>query len=181
MINRTKQLVAGIVLCLATTMPAAADGLYTGLSAVLFNQSVTTPFGTGSGNSTGVMFQFGSNFNEYLGLEVRLGMTGKADLTQIGATQDGTMSSLLFRGRIPFDDTFRLYGLFGTSTGTVTAGGSLTGNTSRQGISYGGGIEMLAGQWSGSAEWLRYWQNVNLGTGIDSTIDGIALTIGYNF
>ena len=181
MIKRITQLMAALALCLAAATPALADGMYVGASVVSFDQSVTVPGASDSGNSAGFMIQLGSDFNEYLAMEIRLGDTNTAHFSRIAASQRATLSSFLLRGKLPLNDNLRMYGVLGLTTGEATPSGSLTGYAKRDSMSYGAGLQVHGVHWRGSIEWMRYWDKVNVGPGIDVTIDGIAATVGYAF
>lgn len=180
MIKRITRIVAILALCLAATTAAHA-GNYIGVSAVQFDQKVSAGGVSDHGNSTGAMVELGSDLNQFLSLEFRFGDTHTAQFSKIGATQKATLTSYLLRVRLPISSSFWIYGLWGLTTGQATPTGSLSGYASRNGTSYGGGLQLQGMNWGAGVEWMRYWNKVNVGPNTNVTIDGIAGTLSYAF
>lgn len=182
LIKRITRLTAALALCLAATTPAYA-GNYVGVSAVHFQQRITVPGARDHGSSDGPMVRVGSDLNELLALEIRFGGTQTAHFSTIAASQSATLYSYLLRGRLPINDndTVWIYALLGMTTGEVTPSGSLVGSVKRDSTSYGGGLQVHGIRWGASLEWMRYWDNVNVGPGINVTIDGIGASVSYAF
>jgi hypothetical protein len=180
LIKRITRIVAALTLCLAATTAAHAAN-YIGVSAVQFDQRVSVPGASDHGNSTGVMVEVGSYLNQFLSLEVRFGGTHTAHFSRIAATQKVTLYSYLLRARLPISNSFWIYGLWGMTTGQASPTGSLSGYANRNGTSYGGGLQLQGMNWGAGVEWMRYWDKVNVGPGMNVTIDGIAGTLSYAF
>jgi len=181
LIKRITRIVAALALCLAAATQAYA-GNYIGVSAVNFDQRITVPGASDRGSSTGSMVELGSDLNELLAVEIRFGGTQTAHFSKIGASQNVTLYSYLLRARLPISSSLWIYGLWGLTTGQATPGGSLVGSdVKRDSTSYGGGLLMQGMHWGAGVEWMRYWHNVNVGPGINITIDSIAGTLSYAF
>lgn len=71
--------------------------------------------------------------------------------------------------------------MLGHSSGESKATGWVTGTAKKGSISYGVGTTMSIDNWSGSVEWVRYWNQVDGGSNINMTIDGIVFNVGYSF
>ncbi len=180
MSKRITQLAAALALCLGAATPALA-GNYLGVSGVQFDQRVSLPGASDHGHSSGGMVEIGSDLNDFLALEIRFADTHTAHFNRIAASQKVSLNSYLLRLRLPLSDTFWMYGLVGKTIGRASPSGSLSGYARRDSTSYGGGLQMQGINWGAGVEWMRYWDNVNVGPGIHVTIDGIAATLSYAF
>jgi hypothetical protein len=180
LIKRIAPLAAALALFLTAATPAHA-GNYIGVSAVQFDQKVSVPGTSDHGYSTGGMVEIGSYLNSFLALEIRFADTHTAHFNQIGASQKASLNSYLLRVNLPISNSFWLYGMVGKTLGRASPSGSLSGYARKDSTSYGGGLQLQGTSWGVGAEWMRYWDNVNVGPGINITIDGIAGTLSYSF
>ncbi|OIO69876.1 MAG: hypothetical protein AUJ56_06800 [Zetaproteobacteria bacterium CG1_02_49_23] len=176
-----KSLATAMLLLSASTGAWAQDNLYVGVGVGQFTHSAESFGFKDSGSSTGYIIQLGSNTNEYFGVEARLSGTGKANVPGFGASFDTSLASVFLKARAPVADQFHVFGLLGHTSGDSKASGLVTGTAKKGSISYGVGTSMNMDNFSGSLEWVRYWDNVDGGSNIKITIDGISFNLAYTF
>ena len=122
---RVSMLIAA--LCLAWPGQAKAADIgdlslhpYMGVGLGLYHLKFSQPGFSQSNNVFGGYLQLGSDFNDYLGAELRIGTTAKGSNTYTGGTVDLTsdyMFSYLLKLQYPTTPELRIYGLIGGTTG----------------------------------------------------------------
>ncbi len=192
-----------LVMALALISPglASADDMggsgfntYMGIGLGAYNLKYSQPAYSQRNNVFGGYLQLGSDFNDYLGAELRLGTTAKGSNAYAGGTVDQSadyLFSYLLKLQYPTTPDLRLYGLIGGTTGKVKispapAGILSAGTKTATGLSYGIGLDYrLADQLRGGLEWVRYWDNIGVNaSGVTSskmTIDGYTATLKYMY
>lgn len=191
----------GMALCLISPGLAVAadmDGFgfhpYMGIGLGVYNLKYSQVAYNQRDNVFGGYLQLGSDFNDYLGAELRIGSTAKGSQAYAGGTVDQSadyLFSYLLKLQYPTTPELRLYGLIGGTTGKVKvtpapAGILSAGTKTATGVSYGLGLDYRLGdQLYGGLEWVRYWDNIGVNaSGVASskaTIDGYTATLKYLF
>ena len=144
------------------------------------------------------MIKAGVDIYQYTGLEVRTGITGKINHVfpagtlgsipplNVSAQVNGFVSYFA-KLQYPITKSFKLYGLFGATTGRTSVernqgvGGALKGW--KTDLSYGGGLEYkFRVRGSIGLEWVQYWKNANLAaippsTSSSASLSGLSLSI----
>lgn len=174
-----------LVLCFlgSATTAAAAELKYSlGLGVGSFNVKYSEQGPQGnlglSGETWGSFLKGGVQYGDYVGLELRTGLSGKVDgsfpANTIGNAQPFNLKigseyflSYLFKPQYPVMDRLSVYGLLG---GTVAKfmtqsniGVQQKGSTVATGFTYGLGLEYqfrLNG--SLAVEWVQYWDETDL-------------------
>lgn len=144
------------------------DG-YIGVGLGGFNLNLGSDF---KKTAFGGYIKGGTDINEWLGAELRVGLTGSAKKSIVGGgTAKGSASwfiSYLLKPQYTFSDTARVYALIGGTTARIKT--SVTGFPSdkftKTGITYGvGGEYVVADNIALGVEWVKYWHRVS----VDST------------
>jgi len=148
----------------------------------------------------GGFVKMGANYNDYLGVEVRVAATGRAKQSYsagiLGAASafDYSLSSqfvsYLAKLQYPVTSDIRTYALFGGTTAKlkrtlsapVIAGTLATDKTTETGFTYGAGAEyFVSDQLSLGAEWLQVWTDVHIASGITARIWTANGSLNYYF
>lgn len=131
--------------------------------------------GTGNQTAFGGFGLLGVDYGDYLGFELRLGTSSNASFTAGGLSQEIGLDyvfSYLAKAQFPVNESFRIYGLLGGTTGSATAtiktpgwiytaSGTNTIKNSETSLSIGGGIEFqVQDQLSIGAEYMSYFKDV---------------------
>lgn len=121
--------------------------------------------GFNQGNNVfGGMFRVGADFNDYLGVELRVGGT---DVGATGNTRQKAsyLFSYLAKIQFPVTQELRIYGLAGATTGRThftQAGIDYAGKVAT-GASFGGGIDYSVDDFMDvGVEYMRYWNGVGV-------------------
>lgn len=175
-------LIAGMLTAGMSVVPAAhAQQPYLGVGIGAFELD---PGGQNK-MATGIMMQLGDDFSPYLGAEIRVGTTDKANNRSIVNWFAGAYA----KPKIDVSQDVTLYGLLGV-TAMRASYSSLTTNqykaVTKADFSYGLGIEYWAGyQWTVNAEWVRYASRADAATKNTSfrglTVNGYTLSAQYHF
>ena len=167
---------------------------YMGIGLGDYNLKYSQPAYSQRDNVFGGYLQLGSDFNDYLGAELRIGTTAKGSNAYGGGTVDQSadyLFSYLMKLQYPTTPDLRLYGLIGGTTGKakVTATPAVilsVGTKTATGVSYGLGLDyQVLDQVRAGLEWVRYWDNIGINSGgfpaSKMTIDGYTATLKYMF
>lgn len=138
-----------------------------------------------------LLLRAGYDFNEFIGTELRLGMTGDGGQA-VGAStvkMGVAFASLLLKPQYPVNQDARVYGVIGISNANiyrqqVTPRGVITldDNVTKNGMSFGfGGEYDLGDQWSLGLEWVQYWTDVGIFPATNATVWGAGTSINYYF
>lgn len=175
-----------MVICLLGSGSVAFAGdlkTYIGLGGGLFhlNYEENGPQGSiGLNKSTwGTFLTAGAQYKQYIGAELRAGLTGDVQST-FPANAYGNANpfdlklgvnsffSYFLKPQYPISDQLKVYGILGGTAGnfktTSNNGVQLRTSTWKTGVTYGLGLEYqfrLKG--SIAVEWLEYWSAVDLG------------------
>lgn len=147
--------------------------------------------------SAGAFAYLGTDVNDYVAFEARIGATGKDKKTYAGgntlAFSSPTFFSLLGKFKYPATSNFDLFMLAGLTTarikGTQTSvAGSVSQTQTKSGASFGVGFDYLSDDnFSIGAEWVQYLFPVKLGAGTVFAPDskarmwGITGKVAYHF
>lgn len=163
---------------------------YIGLALGGYTLKANTPSFNQSNTAFGGHIAVGSDFGDYLGLELRLGTTSNPSSSYpagtLGAGTPGftvkmgvnTYFSYLAKLQVPLSPQFKIYGLLGGTTASIkfdsTYAPVSTGiSTNKTDLSYGGGFRYTINDSLDIAgEAMVYWQNANLGAGAKGSIYG---------
>ena len=125
--------------------------------------------------SAGAFAYLGTNVNDYLAFEMRIGATGKDKKTYAGgntlAFSSPTFFSLLGKFKYPATSKLDLFMLAGLTTARIkgtwtSAAGSISQTKTKSGASLGAGFDYMANDnISIGAEWVQYLFPVKLGAG----------------
>ena len=162
---------------------------YIGLAAGTFNLKYTQnkPQGTVGTNkwTWGTFLKAGVNYRDYIGLELRSGLTGRVSeiipANAVGNARPVNLSigadgffSYLIKPQYPIADLYKVYGVFGGTVARFRVRGSsgvgLVSSTWKSGFTYGLGMEYkfrLKG--SLAIEWVEYWSDVPMWIGARTT------------
>jgi len=126
----------------------------------------------------GGFIKAGVDFQQYMGLELRTGISGAVSTVLPAGTigsirpigleiQTTNFISYLAKAQFPVTRKFRIYGLLGGTAGRfqIASAGGLRGavTTWKSAFSYGGGAEYkFRSKGSIGVEWVQYWRNVPL-------------------
>jgi len=160
-----------------------ADGIHpyagAGVGAFLLDTGIS---GVGNQTAFGGFGQFGIDFGDFVGVEVRAGSTTSSTFQYLGVDLSLRLDyfvSYLAKLQFPVTDNFRIYALGGGTTAKASASVSIPGtilalsgsNTSSSG-SFGGGVDFqIQDQWRIGAEFLHY----------ASDVDGVTANIKFLF
>ena len=140
----------------------------------------------------------GVDINDYVGIEIRLGATGKGDKTYpagtLGAPVPFTVAlksdylvSYLAKLQFPVAEDFRLYALIGATRAKISRPSTIgavvvPATANKTGFSYGvGGDYSVGGNLSAGAEWVQYWNNAAVGVNMKAKMWGAAATLTSHF
>jgi opacity protein-like surface antigen len=191
------------VMYLASPGQAMAAGIdqfgfhpYMGLGLGAYNLQLKINSVPVSQNNTafGGYLQLGSDFNDYLGAELRIGTTNKESSTHATGSlsqQEDYMFSYLLKLQYPTTPDLRIYALLGGTTakdkvsGTaVSAAVASAASGTKTAFSFGAGVDYrIADQLRAGVEWVRYANDITVDstTGTKLTIDGYTATLKYLF
>lgn len=197
-------LTASVMLAAAVPAVQAEDFKpYAGIGMGVFGLEYSEP-GLSQRNSVfGGFGKFGVDINDYVGVELRLGMTGKGKKTYPaamvnGATQATELAqqfssffSYLGKLQYPVAENTKVYGLIGGTTArykhTYTPANAVIGSgqsASKTSLSFGfGGERFINDQVSIGAEWMQYWTSttLNAATGAKAKLWGASGTLNYYY
>lgn len=150
----------------------------------------------------GAFLKGGADFNEYVGAEVRLGMTGNPATDwptgtlgsvvpfRISTKIDNFVSYLLKVGT-PVGSESHIHAYIGGTTAKVTGTLSVSGlnfgeSSTKTGVTFGAGYDFTIGDNAKlGLEWIEYWTDVNLGSTGGSvakgSFRGLSATIKMTF
>jgi len=133
----------------------------------------------------GSFIKAGVDYQQYMGIELRTGLTGSASNTFPAGTigsitpidlkvQTTNFISYFAKFQYPVTQKLRVYAILGGTAGRfkVTSSRGLRGSavTWKSSISYGGGAEFkFRSKGSISAEWIQYWNDVPLAIAAGAT------------
>lgn len=189
--------------CFATSVQAQDFRPYAGVGLGVFGLEYSEP-GLGQKNNVfGGFAKFGVDANEYLGVELRLGMTGKGTKNYpaamiTGATQNTELAqeftsfiSYLAKLQYPVAQDTNLYAMIGATTAkykhTYTPANATLGSgqsTTKTSVSFGfGGEYAVDPNVSVGGEWMQYWTSTSLNTvtGAKAKLWGAVGTLNYHF
>ncbi|OIO72542.1 MAG: hypothetical protein AUJ56_01275 [Zetaproteobacteria bacterium CG1_02_49_23] len=178
---------------------------YIGLGAGMFQLKYSENGPTGSLGMTkstwGTFLNAGVQYKQYIGAELRTGLTGSGTATfpvntignaapidlKIGVN---SYISYLLKPQYPVTDQFKVYGIFGGTAAkfetTSTIGVQLKNSTWKTGVTYGLGLEYqfrLKG--SVAVEWVEYWSDIDLGLANGSrsnaSMRGVSVMVNKSF
>ncbi|MFQ5345819.1 MAG: porin family protein [Mariprofundus sp.] len=197
-----KRLLIAMAAMVAMSGVAQAQDIkpYVGVGAGAFGLEYTEPGFNQKSTTFGGFVKLGVDVNEYVGAELRLATTSKGSKSYPAGTLGGivpfdfsltgqSMISYLAKLQFPVAQDFRVYGLIGGTTGklkrelSVPVGGRLINDSAtKTGFSYGfGGEYFVADHVSVGGEWIQYWTDVNLGTGITGRLWSATGSLNYHF
>jgi len=181
----SKRIVTFLVLFLFSgALRAEADDLtpYVGVGGGLFGAKYSEQGALGSlvlsKKTWGGFIKAGVDYQQYMGAELRTGLSGSVSTVfpagTIGSAtpidleiQTTNFISYLFKFQYPVSRKFRIYGLVGGTAGRfqIASARGLRGaiTTWKSAFSYGGGAEYkFRSKGSIGVEWVQYWKNVPL-------------------
>jgi len=174
---------------------------YVGIGLGGFGLEYKEPGVTQKNTILGGFAKIGLDFNEYIGAELRVGLTGKGSQTYpaamiLGAaaatTVDQSLSSFvsyLLKLQYPVASDMRIYGMLGATSAkykqAYNPGNLVIGagqSTNKTGFSYGvGGEYFVTDQVSAGFEWMQYWTDVDLGPVSSARVWGATGSLNYHF
>jgi len=191
----------GMIVTAQQAQAEKAEGIqpYVGIGAGAFSIGVkpTGSVGISQKNTVAAGFlQIGVDFNDYIGSEIRLGITGKGQTTHpAGAgnlpfTTSFTTTlkldqfySYFAKLRLPLTSDANGYLLLGGTTSQFAASGSNTSVTyTKTGFSYGAGVKQKWGEnYALAAEWVKYWTTVRYNSAGNSDVWGASIILSSSF
>jgi len=182
-------------------------GLGTGVFAVGFKLNDPLVSSFSQRNPTwGSFIKAGVDVNKYFGAELRIGLTGNPStdwgsglpvgsglITLVPSTVSTKINhffSYLGKVQYPFNEAFKVYGMFGGTTAKYTAKLSIAGlnfdeNATKTGFTFGGGIEFMPSEnISVGLEWVEYWTDVTISTAGSTdkgSFRGLSATVSMSF
>ena len=198
-------LLAVCVLGSASAVSASDFKPYIGLGTGMFHLKYSENRAAGSLGMTtstwGTFLNAGVQYKQYIGAEIRAGLTGSGSSTfpintignalpldlKIGVNN---YFSYLLKPQYPVTDQFKVYGIFGGTAAkfetSSNSGVQLKNSTWKTGVSYGLGLEYqfrLKG--SVAVEWIEYWSDVDLGIAngarSKASMRGISVMVNKSF
>jgi len=173
-----------LAVCLLGSTSASMAGdfkPYIGLAAGTFNLKYSQNHGANSAGlnewTVGGFLKGGVDYGDYIGLELRIGMTGRTHNTVAANTNANplpvkltigadTFVSYLIKPQYPFMERYRLYGLLGGTAANFHLYGDgrgvgVSSSKVKTGFTYGLGLEYQF-RLNGSLgiEWVEYWSDV---------------------
>jgi len=189
-----------------TSKAEAADFTpYIGLGGGVFSTEYSEQGTFGSlalkGTTWGSFIKAGVQYQQYLGVELRTGLSGSASTVFPAGTlgsatpidlkiQTTNFMSYFIKAQYPVMRQFNVYGLLGGTAGrfkiTSNRGLQAASVTWKTSLSYGLGVEYkFRSKGSISAEWVQYWNRVPLQIATNATskasMYGISLMINKYF
>ena len=179
---------------------------YIGLAAGTFQLKYTQNSGARSAGlsewTAGGFVKAGVEYGDYIGVEIRTGMTGRVHNTvpanlwgnplpvQLSTGIDNFFSYLI-KPQYPFADRYKVYGLIGGTAAIFDVGGDgknigVASSRLKTGFTYGLGLEYQF-RLNGSLgiEWVEYWSDVAMSTGGNFTskasIRGLSVMVNKSF
>lgn len=185
------------VICVAlfsasvSTAYAEDSRMYAGIGVGMLGIEYKEPGLDINQNNPAMIAYFGVDYNEYLGVEVRVGGSTDGDST-VGATKvelSASLVSLLAKMQYPVAQDFSVYALVGGTSATLNrkqttlAGAVLIDDkATKASVSFGAGAKFsINEQMSLGAEWMQYWTKTNVGTNISAKIWGAGANFTYHF
>lgn len=179
-------LAISMVACMGATAAQAEEFKpYAGVGLGVYGMKLGAA-ASGTQTAFGGFGQFGVDYGDYFGFELRYGGSDKASFTAGGVSQEINVAyvfSYLAKVQFPVNENFRIYGLVGGSSGEVKASiktpgfvyvatGTSSVKNSETSFSAGGGVEyQVQDQWHVGVEYMTYFQDVY----------GVVGTIKYSF
>ena len=170
---------------------------YLGIGLGVFGLEHSEPGLKQKNNVFGGFLNGGVDFNDYLGIQLRVGTTDKGkggfSVGTLGLPATFTRSqradyfaSYLVRLRYAVSPDMRLYALAGATTAKVSvsfAPAVATSNTvTKTGFSYGAGFNAdINDRWIGGLEWVQYWTGVKPGANQKMNIWGAVASVTAHF
>lgn len=170
--------VLAAAMVLAIPGPARAANMDDGVSSIGINPYIglgvgiyDLKFHQGGFNQDNNVFggfaKLGADFNDYLGAELRVGLTEPGKTTYPGSSvtlRADYLFSYLVKLQFPVTQEFHIYGLAGGTTGKITlkdTSGAIapsSANKTATGASFGGGLEYRVDDFMDvGIEYMRYW------------------------
>ena len=183
-----KKIFLMVLLLAVPGLAQARDGF--GVAYGIYNLEYNEPGLTQSGRPNGGYISYFTDVSPYVGMELRYGVTGKSEKVYpaTGNTlgfQMREFTSVLLKLMLPLSEGSRIYGTFGTTTATMERSSNvavLNSMVSKTGLSYGGGVDFSMGtNLLLGAEWLSYWKNETVGTGMTFSFSGVNANIKMVF
>lgn len=170
---------------------------YLGVGLGAFGLEYKEPGLKQKNNVFGGLLLGGVDFNNYLGVQLRLGTTDKGKggfaagtlglpVTFTRAQRADFFASYLARLRYPVSPDMRLYALLGATTAKVSVSFAPAVATftpvTRTGVSFGAGFDAdINDHWIGGLEWVQYWTGVKLGANRKMNIWGAVASVTVHF
>lgn len=151
-----------------------------------------------SDTAYGGFIQAGFDINEHFGFEGRIGSStdGSGRTVYVGLPAEAKYGpnffvSHLAKVQYPVTTALRIYGVIGITTAmyklkitvpSLPFFSPVTYSRTRTDITFGGGIDYeIVDRWRVGGEWVRYWDNVDIGGGVEGSFDAIVGTVKYEF
>lgn len=186
-----KHLFLIIMMMIGISNSVQAEESYLGIGPSMYSINYSDPGVNINQSNPGFMLKYGSDFNEYMGFEFRLGMSLKGETT-VGASKvefDTFFYSILLKPQYPLTQELKVYALAGMTSFTLNRKQTTTAGTvllndkaSKLSASYGAGTEFkFKENMSISADWIQYWSSINIGPQINTSAWATNLTYNYYF
>ncbi len=164
---------------------------YIGLGLGVYDMKFSQTGFSQSNNVFGGFAKLGADFNDYLGAQLRVGLTEPGKTTYTGRTvqlRTDYLFSYLVKLQIPATSEFHIYGLVGGTTGKANISDSsaaiapASANKTATGFSFGGGLDYRVDDFMHvGLEYMRYWSGVKVNkTGYPASkmdVDSYAATL----
>jgi len=167
MISKKIGISAIFAFILSLSGPAQAQDIHpyagAGLGVVMFDLGP----GIGTKNAFGGFGQFGIDYGDFIGAELRVGSTSNVSFTYLGLNGRAGIDyffSYLAKLQLPVSEQLRIYGLAGGTTAkasvTISIPGSIfsaSASSTSSELSFGGGMDVkIQDQWHAGVEYMRY-------------------------
>lgn len=188
----------GLLLMSAVDAQAQQPNSYLGAGLGVFGLTESGANISQRSSVFGGFIKGGLEFNDWLGIELRLGSTVKGVRDNAAGTlgytapfttsvQAESFISYLVKLRVPLASAFRPYAILGATTASFKSTVLVSGNHSSlvntaTGLSYGiGGDYTINNQLSASAEWMQYWDGVTTTPNTKARIWGAVAALNVYF
>ncbi|TLS67199.1 porin family protein [Mariprofundus erugo] len=193
-----KKIVVGAAMMLMGGAAAQAQDMapYAGVGIGAFGLEYQEPGLNQKNTVFGGYGKFGIDVNDYFGVELRLGATTKGSKSYaVGSLGSAVPFSLSFKDdyflsylaklQYPASQDFRVYAMLGATSASIkrTSGAlGINDSAKKTAFSYGVGADFnVTEQISAGAEWMQYWNNVTVGSGIKMKMWGAVGTASFHF
>jgi opacity protein-like surface antigen len=171
---------------------------YVGIGLGVYGLHESEPGYSQNNDEFGGYVNAGVNFNDYLGLELRVGTATKGSQTNPAGTlgvptvwtadlQADYLISYLAKLQYPVNPQFNVRAMLGATTAhlkatLVAAGVAASNSATHTGFSYGLGADYnVNSNLTAGVEWLQYWTDETFYPNSKATLWSVVADVGYHF